>query len=64
MPLSRLLRITRKAVMLCGAVLLINTAMAEDITGAGSTFVYPILSKWSDTYNTQTGNKINYQSIG
>jgi phosphate transport system substrate-binding protein len=37
---------------------------ASDITGAGSTFVYPILSKWSATYNAKTGNKINYQSIG
>ncbi|EHK65502.1 phosphate ABC transporter substrate-binding protein PstS [Achromobacter arsenitoxydans] len=41
-----------------------GAAQAADITGAGSTFVYPILSKWSDTYNTKTGNKINYQSIG
>jgi len=45
------------------AALLINSAVA-DITGAGSTFVYPILSKWSTTYNTKTGSKINYQSIG
>src|SRR6185503_8443425 len=30
----------------------------------GSTFVYPILSKWSTTYNAKTGSKINYQSIG
>lgn len=40
------------------------SAQAADITGAGATFIYPILSKWSDTYNTKTGNKINYQSIG
>ncbi len=37
-------------------------AMAADITGAGSTFVFPILSKWSDAYNG--GDRINYQSIG
>jgi len=37
-------------------------AMAADITGAGSTFVFPILSKWSDAYTG--GDKINYQSIG
>ena len=41
-----------------------NFAQAADITGAGATFVYPILSKWSDTYNKSTGNKVNYQSIG
>jgi phosphate transport system substrate-binding protein len=37
---------------------------AAEITGAGSTFVYPILSKWSASYNAKKGTKINYQSIG
>lgn len=40
------------------------TAQAEDITGAGATFVYPALSKWSADYNKVTGNQVNYQSIG
>jgi len=40
------------------------SAQAADITGAGSTFVLPILSKWSADYRTKTGNRINYQSIG
>ena len=48
------------AVIGCAAA----TAQAADITGAGSTFIYPILSKWSDSYNNSTGSKINYQSIG
>lgn len=39
-------------------------AFAEDLTGAGSTFVYPILSKWSADYNAKTGDRVNYQSIG
>jgi phosphate transport system substrate-binding protein len=39
-------------------------ALAVNITGAGSTFVYPILSKWSADYNAQTGVQLNYQSIG
>lgn len=48
-----------------GFVALIGfSANAADITGAGSTFVYPILSKWSADYSAKTGNKINYQSIG
>lgn len=46
------------------AVLGAASAQAADITGAGATFIYPILSKWSDSYNNATGNKINYQSIG
>ena len=37
---------------------------AAEITGAGATFIYPLLSKWSDDYNKATGNRINYQSIG
>lgn len=39
-------------------------AQAADITGAGATFIYPLLSKWSADYANQTGTKINYQSIG
>ena len=35
-----------------------------DITGAGSTFVYPVLSAWASDYSKQTGSNINYQSIG
>jgi phosphate transport system substrate-binding protein len=42
--------------------LLSGSAMAADITGAGSTFVFPILSKWSAGYTG--GSRINYQSIG
>lgn len=53
-----------RLITLATSVLVSGMAMAADITGAGSTFVYPILSKWSATYNTKTGNKINYQSIG
>ena len=39
-------------------------AHAADVTGAGSSFVYPVVSKWSATYAEKTGNRINYQSIG
>jgi len=39
-------------------------AYAADITGAGSTFVYPILWKWAADYNHVSGNKVNYESIG
>jgi phosphate transport system substrate-binding protein len=39
-------------------------ASAADITGAGSTFVFPILSKWSADYSAASGNRVNYQSIG
>jgi phosphate transport system substrate-binding protein len=34
------------------------------LNGAGSTFVYPLLSKMGADYNTKCGVKLNYQSIG
>lgn len=39
-------------------------ARAVDLNGAGSTFIYPLASKWFSEYNKKTGLKINYQSIG
>ncbi|MDH4133291.1 MAG: phosphate ABC transporter substrate-binding protein PstS [Gammaproteobacteria bacterium] len=44
--------------------LIANLTYADTINGAGSTFVYPILAKWADSYKTKTGIGINYQSIG
>jgi phosphate transport system substrate-binding protein len=41
-----------------------DNEVGAQITGAGATFIYPLLSKWSDDYNKATGHKINYQSIG
>ena len=41
-----------------------SAASAADITGAGATFPFPIYSKWADAYKKETGNGLNYQSIG
>ncbi len=39
-------------------------ARAADVSGAGSTFIYPVFAKWADTYKKESGVGINYQSIG
>jgi phosphate transport system substrate-binding protein len=39
-------------------------AFAADISGAGATFPYPVYAKWADAYKKETGNGLNYQSIG
>ncbi len=39
-------------------------AAADDISGAGATFPYPIYAKWADAYKKETGIGLNYQSIG
>jgi phosphate transport system substrate-binding protein len=52
-----------------------STAAGADVTyrcskgdaqlnGAGSTFIFPLLSKMGEDYNTKCGVKLNYQSIG
>jgi phosphate transport system substrate-binding protein len=46
------------------AATLTGTTLAADISGAGSTFIYPLFAKWADTYKTATGTGLNYQSIG
>lgn len=43
---------------------MVGSALAVDISGAGATFPYPIYAKWADTYKTNTGIGLNYQSIG
>jgi phosphate transport system substrate-binding protein len=41
-----------------------GAALADDITGAGSTFVSPVLSKWSAAYSAKGGTALTYQAIG
>lgn len=40
------------------------SAFAADVTGAGASFVYPVMTKWSADYAKATNAKVNYQSIG
>lgn len=46
------------------ATAFVGNAQAADITGAGASFVFPVMSKWSADYAQATGNRVNYQSIG
>ncbi len=49
---------------LSAALLSAGTVLASEITGAGSTFPYPVYAKWAEAYKAQTGVGLNYQSIG
>jgi phosphate transport system substrate-binding protein len=53
-----------KMVVAAGLVATSTQAYALDISGAGATFPYPIYAKWADAYKKETGNGMNYQSIG
>ena len=45
-------------------VAIVTCSAWAQITGAGATFPYPIYSKWSELYHKETGQALNYQSIG
>jgi phosphate transport system substrate-binding protein len=55
-----------RALSMAGAVMAATAGLAQaaDISGAGATFPYPIYAKWADAYKKETGNGLNYQSIG
>lgn len=56
---------SRSALMAAAMTLAaIVAAKAVDITGAGATFPFPIYAKWAQAYKAETGNGLNYQSIG
>ncbi|MCX7555838.1 phosphate ABC transporter substrate-binding protein PstS [Xanthomonadaceae bacterium JHOS43] len=38
--------------------------IARNITGAGASFVYPVMAKWSADYRAENGRQVNYQSVG
>lgn len=56
--------IARAAIAASVLAIGVNGANAVDISGAGATFPYPIYAKWADAYKKETGNGLNYQSIG
>lgn len=41
-----------------------QAAKATTVTGAGASFPQPIYVQWAMNYKAETGNQINYQSIG
>jgi phosphate transport system substrate-binding protein len=54
--------LTSLCTMLAGAA--VAPALAADISGAGSTFAYPIYSAWGAAYQKETGVGLNYQPVG
>lgn len=52
------------AAILSPLLAVIAPAMAQEITGAGSTFVYPVMAKWSAAYSSSGRGKVLYHPIG
>ena len=47
-----------------GMTVVAATALANDITGAGASFPFPVYVKWAEAYKAATNVGLNYQSIG
>jgi phosphate transport system substrate-binding protein len=52
------------AILLAVSLVGLAASAQSTLTGAGSTWVYPLVAKWAATYQGLTGVEINYQSIG
>src|SRR3712207_5898671 len=59
-----LMRKMKKTFVMALALSALPFDQASNITGAGASFPYPIYAKWASLYEKETGNKVNYQSIG
>jgi phosphate transport system substrate-binding protein len=46
------------------ALMVAAPSRAAETKGAGSTFVSPVMAKWSAAYKAKTGNSVSYQSVG
>jgi phosphate transport system substrate-binding protein len=46
------------------ATVVSGSAAEAAVTGAGSSFVYPVLSRWAADFKKAGGEEINYQSVG
>lgn len=57
-------KMLQKAMLGLAASAMLSVSFAAEITGAGATFVFPAMSRWSADFNTATQHKVNYQSIG
>jgi phosphate transport system substrate-binding protein len=53
-----------RAAIVAVAIGFAASAQAADVTGAGASFIYPVMAKWSADYSKASGKRINYQSIG
>ena len=58
-------RIVRSLALLAVSTSVVFSSMAEaGATGAGSSFVYPVLARWAADFKKAGGDEINYQSVG
>jgi phosphate transport system substrate-binding protein len=58
------LKLFRKLLLFLGGTLLCEGILFADITGAGSSFIYPLMTNLSEMYYVKSKDKVNYQAVG
>ena len=58
------MRRTTRLIALWLALASVFPAAAQELSGSGSTFIFPVMSKWLDAYEKASGVRIRYQPIG
>ncbi|HEY0296468.1 MAG TPA: phosphate ABC transporter substrate-binding protein PstS [Bordetella sp.] len=58
------MRVFKQATLGAALSAAVFAAHAADITGAGSSFAFPVYSKWATGYKAAAGATVNYQSVG
>jgi len=56
--------VIRSALAILTGVLLLASAHAQNISGAGATFPYPVYARWALAFQQAAGVNVNYQAIG
>src|ERR1700749_4066556 len=56
--------ISLRATLAIAALLIVTASRAAETRGAGSTFVSPVMERWSAAYQAKTGNSVIYPSVG
>ncbi|UXI68038.1 phosphate ABC transporter substrate-binding protein PstS [Tahibacter amnicola] len=65
-PVAQATGIVRRLLLIC-AVTVASLAMnagAAELSGAGSTFVEPLLGRWINTWSQQSGTRVSYKASG
>src|ERR1700759_777551 len=61
---KKLIAVTIGALAACATMAIPASAMADTITGAGSTLVAPIEAEWANAWDAKSGNQVTYNPVG
>lgn len=64
LPLFLPMKSIKTSLVFLVPVLALSGCSSSNLNGAGATFPNPLYQRWFTKFSTQTGHKVNYQSVG